>query len=185
MRTAEWQLLDSELWIWLGNIHFEHRSDLYPILREWMEEFINGYPYILEDDFDNPWVEANAGTYPGPMAVVHSKSGRYALFGSSDVQLLRSHQAEYGLSWCGGLHLHIFENLEEIEQQLAAWHGQPSTVLDRFLKPPLFSLATGGDAEGLNVRPGQRNLDELLDQAAQIATKLGFEWRPLSSASAG
>jgi hypothetical protein len=105
------------------------------------------------------------------IAYVTSKLHRYVLVGSTSNLLLRSHQEESGLSWVGGLRVHVFEKPADVEQKLQAWNGQSVTSLETFIHDPLFTLITGGDAQGLDVRPGERAL------APNSWTKLD-KWRP-------
>lgn len=179
VRSAQWHPGDVGFWSWFDHVEFEHRSDLYPFLLAWMEGFISGYPYILVDTFDDPWVEQHLPAYPGPTAIVQDNRHRFALVGGTSPQLLRDHQAEYGLSWIGGLRVYVFRTLTEVEEQLQSWHGQPVEALTSFVHTPLMTLTTGGDAEGLHVRPGERTMDELLEQGQQVARRLGAEWGPL------
>lgn len=168
------------MWIWIDDPAIEEgRSDYYPVLRQWMEGFIGGHSYILHDDESDPLAQSTLQQYQGPKVSVKGKFYTQILLGCSDLQVLRSHQEEYGLSWVGGLGIYIFDRPEDVEAQLRAWAGQNEEALASFLKPPLFSVATGGDAQGLFVTPGQWCAEEILEKASAIAAELGFDWVPL------
>lgn len=182
IRTARWKFFDSHLWIWIEDPGIiEDRSDYYPVLRQWIEGFICEYPYILHDDDSDSWAQSTARTYQGPIIAVKGKPYRQVLFGCMDLQVLRSHQEEYGLRWVGGLSVYIFERPEEVAAQLRAWDGQDEAALASFLKPPLVSLTTGGDAQGLYVDLGLWSLEEFLEKASQVAAALGFDWGPFDN----
>lgn len=177
MRTARWQLVDSAIWIWLDDTNIEDAPDRYPLLRQWIEGMINGHLYILEDRLDEPWVRSHASTYPGPIAT--TKNRRYALMGSEGAELLRSHQEASGLSWVGGLRIYVFSSYEDVKAQLSAWDGQELTSLSTFIRHPLMTLTTGGDAQGLHAMPGTLCLPDLMELSRQVAFQLDFSWGPL------
>lgn len=180
MRTAQWQVVNQEILLWLDDDEVESTEDRFPILRRWMEEFLQALPFILDDYPAERWLEQQALDQNGVVAFhPHNGGRRPILMGGIDIEVLRVHQSHWPESWTSGLRVAAFDSQEAMMAQLSDWSGRPDRLLTRDVGQALFVLWTYADAQCLRIQPGRHNLPILLNQAEEIGQRLGYSWQAL------
>ena len=181
MRRAKWEVMGSDLLVWLEDDTVENREEYYSILLAWMTAFLQGVHYVLEDSLSDPWLKQYSETYLGP--VVYGGStwrDKFVLLGAGDLKMLLDHfEGGPENSWIAGLRVHAFESEETMLRQLEVWSRGRQRAITGERQTVLFTLGTYADAQCLVVTPGLYALERLLPMARQVSSATGCEWLPL------
>lgn len=155
-------------------------SDKVDVLLDVLRAAIGSKPFVVCDDADAQsgiWLLAYAKEHALPHTVLR-KPLSLVLVGSESVELLLHHweHDEFGLAWIAGLTVFVFRDMSSLREQVHRWSQFNGSWYSIQSDLPEFSLETQGDAEGLLVRPGLVNSEELLALMERTVTSLGMSW---------